>query len=69
MTTFKWHPNDNLCTFLTNHKIIQSKSEVRRLVAQKGIRINDDIILEPEIVNLQSGDIIRIGKKKFIQIK
>lgn len=68
MPTFDWLSNDTIMSFLVNNKMMSSKSEVRRLVKQKGIRINDVVILEPEVMGLKSGDVIRIGKKRFIRV-
>jgi tyrosyl-tRNA synthetase len=69
MPMCEWIVDDNLSSFLTRHNIVKSKSEVRRLVSQKGVRINDTLILEPEVIGLMAGDVVRIGKKKFVQLK
>ena len=34
----------NLLNFLTNHKIMSSKNEVRRAILNKGLRINDQVL-------------------------
>lgn len=68
MPSYKWENEDDLMTFLVRNEMVASKSEVRRLVKQKGIRINDSIILEPEVMALQDGDVIRIGKKRFVKV-
>ncbi len=65
---FKWQSSDNLMSFLTRNDVIVSRSEVRRLVAQKGIKVNDQLILEPEVIGLRSGDVIRIGKRQFVKV-
>ncbi len=44
-------PPLNLMSFLVRHKLVESKSEVRRLVKQKGISINTHKILEAEIMD------------------
>lgn len=66
--TFKWTKDDNLMSFLTRNDVIQSRSEVRRLVDQRGVKVNDQLILEAEVVGLGPGDVIRIGKKRFVKI-
>ena len=66
--TFDWKKDDNLMSFLTRHKVIDSRSEVRRLVEQRGVKVNNQVVLEPEVVGLKSGDVIRIGKKRFVKI-
>lgn len=55
---------------LVDFKIMESKSEVRRLVAQGGIRINQEVIddIEKEVC-LENGNIVQVGKRKFWQVK
>ncbi len=65
---FPWRKDDNLMSFLTRNEVIKSRSEVRRLVQQRGVKVNDDLIVEPEVVGLSAGDVIRIGKKRFVKI-
>lgn len=66
--TFEWQKDDNLMSFLTRHKVVDGRSEVRRLVQQRGVKVNDQVVMEPEVVGLKSGDVIRIGKKRFVKI-
>lgn len=58
----------NLMKILTQNSLVQSKKEVRRLIEQGGIKINDIRILELENIKLDEEMIIQIGKKKFIKI-
>ena len=53
---------------LVQGKFVVSGSEFRRLVQQGGVRMNKEVIksLEQEI---RDGDILKIGKKKFVRIK
>lgn len=66
--SFKWDKDDSLMSFLTKNKVVESRSEVRRLVQQRGVKVNDQVILEPEVIGLCSGDVIRIGKKRFVKV-
>lgn len=66
--SFPWTKDDNLMSFLTKNHVLDSRSEVRRLVEQRGVKVNDHIILEPEVVGLTSGDVIRIGKRRFVKL-
>lgn len=43
-----------------------SKSEAKRLLEQKAIEINSKVLTNDEIVS--SGDIIKVGKKKFLKL-
>ena len=58
----------DLIPSLVQGKFVASGSEFRRLVQQGGIRINQEVIkdLEQEI---RDGDILKIGKKKFVRVK
>lgn len=48
---------------------VKSKSEARRLIEQGGVKINDEIKKDvDEILSLKSGDILRIGKRKFFKL-
>jgi tyrosyl-tRNA synthetase len=54
--------------FLTG--ALKSKNEVKRLIIQGGFDINNQKILNPkEIINLKSGDIIKIGKYRFFKVE
>jgi tyrosyl-tRNA synthetase len=66
--TLIWKDSDDLMTFLVRGEMVKSKSEVRRLINQNGIKINDKIINSLEVKSLKSKDIIKIGKKRFIKI-
>lgn len=48
--------------------IVSSNSEMKRLVEQKAVKINNEIV-ENWDQELKSGDIIRIGPRKFLRIK
>lgn len=54
---------------LINSGYVQSRSEFIRLVKQEGIRINGEKINEDDLNQvLFNGDVIKIGKKKFLKI-
>ncbi len=59
--------NESLADVLNNSGVIVSKSEVRRLVEQKGISINGEKIDNPNIA-IKKGDIIQIGSHRFLKI-
>ena len=47
----------------------QSSSEARRLVAQGGVRVDDEKVEDIQArVAVQDGTILRVGKRKFVQI-
>ncbi len=48
---------------------VTSKSEARRLIEQGGVKINDEVKRDAdEILDLKSGDILQIGKRKFFRL-
>lgn len=52
---------------LVEEKYVASVSEFRRLVAQGGVKLNQETV-EDLNVELTNGDVLRIGKKKFIKL-
>ena len=64
----------NIIDFINNIKILNSKSEVRRAINEKGIKINDEIILNDKKI-IDMSDLINnyvkvsYGKKKHYKIK
>ncbi len=46
---------------------MSSKSELRRLVAQGGVRKNGVPVISME-ETIENGDVVRIGKKKFVKL-
>lgn len=52
---------------LVKNNLVSSNSEFKRLVKQGGISINNERITDLDVV-LVCGDVIRIGKKKFVEI-
>lgn len=59
-----WEPAE----LLVGLKFASSKSEARRLIEQGGVRINDEKI-GPEEVKVKSGDIIQVGKRRFVRVR
>lgn len=52
---------------LVEEKYVASVSEFRRLVAQGGVKLNQETVTGLN-VELTNGDVLRIGKKKFIKL-
>jgi tyrosyl-tRNA synthetase len=65
----------NVVDFLNNVKILNSKSEIRRAINEKGIKINDIVLTsEKKIINISDfseSNYIKVshGKKKHFKIK
>ena len=58
----------DLIPILVQNNIISSKSEFKRLIAQGGVRVNQEKINDIDF-KLINNDVIKIGKKKFIRVK
>ena len=54
---------------LVKVNLVSSKSEGRRMVEQGGVRINGDKVESIMEVEVKTGDIVQVGKRKFIKIK
>ncbi len=56
----------DLVSILVETKLAASKSEAHRLLAQKGVKIDAKVATESSAV--KSGNILQVGKRKFIKI-
>jgi len=55
---------------LTTCGLADSKSAARRLVEQGGVKINNSKITNwGKFINIKSGDVLQVGKRKYIKIK
>jgi tyrosyl-tRNA synthetase len=48
-------------------KLAASKSDAKRLVEQNAVEVNDETKKSREVVKIKSGDIIKVGKRKFLK--
>ncbi len=58
----------DLASLLVKNKIVSSKSELRRLIKQKGVKINSKTINTEKIFLLEKENILQIGKRRFYKI-
>lgn len=59
----------NILDLLVKTKLTNSKSEARRLILQKGVKINGERKQNwQEIIQIKNGLIIQVGKRKFAKI-
>jgi len=54
--------------FLVKDNFVSSNNEFRRLANQGGVQINKEKVTNFDNTPIRNGDIIKLGKKKFIQI-
>ena len=59
--------SENIVDVLVETKLASSKSEAKRLIEQDGVRIDDQIASEES--DTSSGNLIQVGKRRFIKIK
>jgi tyrosyl-tRNA synthetase len=57
----------NIVDVLVETKLAASKSEAKRLLEQKGVKIDDEVASESSTV--KSGNLLQVGKRKFIKVK
>lgn len=48
--------------------LMPSKSEVKRLIAQGGVKLNGEKIMEASLIEIKNSDVIQLGKRKFVRI-
>ena len=59
----------NILDLLVKMKLVSSKSEARRLVSQKGVKINGEIQQNwQKLVAVKKNTIVQVGKRKFAKI-
>lgn len=64
------HQRINIVDFLVEVKLAESKSEAKRVVEQGGVTIDNQTISDPSsLFGPKDGQIIRVGKRRFIKIK
>jgi len=60
----------SLVDVLVAQGLVTSKSEARRLIEQGGVKVNDQKVTNWQVPSeFKSGDIIQVGKRKFVKIK
>lgn len=60
--------NFDLAQIVVDNKLVPSKSELRRLIKQGGVKVNSEKVNDLQEVVLEDELIVQIGKKKFIKI-
>jgi len=58
----------SLVDVLIESKFVTSKSEARRNIEQKGVKINSEVVIDAN-QSVKTGDIVQKGKRFFVKIK
>ena len=59
----------DLIEVLVVNEIVKSKSEVRRLASQGGVKVNGEKVEDLSTIVKESELVVQIGKKKFVKIE
>jgi tyrosyl-tRNA synthetase len=65
--SFNYISGHKIIDVLVGSKLVGSKSDVRRLISQKGIRVNDGILSDIN-KEIEKGDTIQVGKRRWLKI-
>lgn len=60
----EWNVED----ILSESELVKSKSEARRALEQKGVKINGEPVQDSS-VNVSDGDVLQVGKRRFARVK
>jgi len=60
----------NLVDLLTDNKVVSSKSEVKRLMQQGAVKVNDEKFMDfNQKLDVDGEVVVRVGKLRFVRIK
>jgi tyrosyl-tRNA synthetase len=61
----------SITELVVDNNLAPSKSQFRRLVDQNAVKIDSQVVSDPnlELTPADSGEIIQVGKRSFIKIK
>ena len=61
--------NINIVDLLVETKMALSRSEARRLIEQKGVRVNNETVLNADkIIILEKSALLQVGPRKFLKV-
>jgi len=66
---FKLSAGITLLEVLVKSKLVKSKSEARRLIKQNGVRLDEEIMEDPQAeLALDAPRVLRVGKRRFVRL-
>jgi tyrosyl-tRNA synthetase len=69
METFQLSGDTGLIDVMANSGMVSSRSEARRLVQQGGVRLNDEVLEDPnQDLVTAAGGVLRVGKRRFLKL-
>ncbi len=64
---FKLQPGQSILDVMMNGKLVGSKSEGRRLIEQKGVRLDGNLVTDPNQSFPHTG-VLQAGKRRFLRV-
>lgn len=69
MPEFRLQLGSVLIEIMIEAELAGSKSEARRLIKQRGVRLEDEVLLDPNMVlELDEPSVLRVGKRRFLRL-
>jgi tyrosyl-tRNA synthetase len=68
MPEYTLQAGQTLLDVLVATKLVASKSEGRRMVEQKGVRLDGEVLPDTQLV-FPHGGVLQVGKRKFVRVK
>ncbi len=69
MPEFKMSGDRNIIDLLELCKLVETRSEAKRLIKEGGVKINGERVSDPNVsIRLEKGMIIQVGKRRFAKI-
>ncbi len=68
MPTFEMKEPMPIVDLMVGAKLVSSRSEARRLIAQSGVRLGDVVVEDPELKVPARDAILRVGRRKFVRL-
>ncbi|MDO8507685.1 MAG: tyrosine--tRNA ligase [bacterium] len=68
MPKVSYSKGDKLVDVLVESKIVDSKSEVRRLIQQNGVKDNDETVTDIDYTLANGKHTVQVGKRRFVEL-
>lgn len=66
---FSVEPGEALVDFMVRTELAKSKSGARRLIDQRGVRLDDDVVEDTALILVvESPMVLRVGKRRFVRL-
>jgi tyrosyl-tRNA synthetase len=69
MPEFKLTAGSTLLEVLVSARLVKSKSEARRLIQQRGVRLGEQVLEDPKVeISVDEPQVLRVGKRRFVRL-